>query len=183
MSPAVVQLLEEIAPALERLVARDVQRAVDRAVETAIATLTVRDGRDGLPGVPGPAGEAGKPGRDGVDGAAGKDGTLEGVTFRAEGRSVIVTRAADGAVVGTWHTPAVLYRGYYQKDATYEVGDAVTYAGSLWIAAEDTGVRPIETSKAWTLAVKRGEPGKLGPAGPQGKSGDRGAQGLPGVRY
>jgi len=183
MSPAVVQLLEEIAPALERLVARDVQRAVDRAVETAIATLTVRDGRDGLPGVPGPAGEAGKPGRDGVDGAAGKDGTLEGVTFRQEGRSVIVTRAADGAVVGTWHTPAVLYRGHFKASETYEIGDAVTYSGSLWIATEATGVKPIETAKAWALAVKRGEPGKLGPAGPQGKSGDRGAQGLPGVRY
>lgn len=183
MSPAVVQLLEEIAPALERLVAKEVQRAVDRAVEKAIATLTVCDGRDGLPGVPGPAGEAGKPGRDGVDGAAGKDGTLEGVSFRQEGRTVVVTRTADGAVVGTWQTPAVLYRGHFKASETYEIGDAVTYSGSLWIATEATGVKPIETAKAWALAVKRGEPGKMGPAGPTGKMGDRGAQGLPGVRY
>ena len=182
MSPAVVHLLEEIAPALERLVAKEVQRAVDRAVEKAIATLTVRDGRDGLPGVPGPAGESGKPGKDGVDGVPGKDGTLEGVSVTREGR-MVTFRRADGTVLGGYPCHDVIDRGYYRAGTEYVTGDAVTYAGSLWIAQAPTSGRPSETAAAWRLAVKRGEPGKMGPAGPKGSAGDRGAQGLPGVRY
>lgn len=54
-------------------------------------------------------------------------------------------------------------QGVYKADRPYEKGDAVTWAGSLWIAQRDTVDRP-ETSDAWRLAVKKGKDGKPGAA-------------------
>jgi len=175
MTPEIERLLEELAPVIDRLVVAQ----VERVVRQTLAGLLPRDGRDGLPGVPGPPGEKGAPGADGRDGI---DGTLEAVTFSREDRAVIVRRA-DGREIGRWLTPEVIDRGYYRAGATYAAGDAVTYAGSLWIAQAETDARPGESSPAWRLAVKRGEKGAAGPAGERGPAGEKGAQGLPGGRY
>jgi len=206
MTPTTLQrLVEALAPGLVRLVAREVR--------AAMAALPVpRDGRDGVPGVPGPPGPAGAagadgadgapgrdgvpgldgragldgaPGRDGVagkDGAPGHDGTLEGVRFECEGRTVTVRRA-DGTAIGQWTLPVVLDRGYYDKATAYDPGDAVTYAGSLWICQTATQERPAMGVAAWRLAVKAGERGKTGDRGERGPAGTRGEQGAPGVRY
>jgi len=173
-------LLAGAAPVIEQLVARTVREA--------LAAAPARDGRDGLPGVAGPPGLPGAPGADGArgtdgkDGAPGRDGTLEGVRFECEGRTVTVRRA-DGTAIGQWTMPMVLDRGFYDKAVAYEPGDAVTYAGSLWICQTATGARPAMGEVAWRLAVKRGEPGKTGDRGERGPAGTRGEQGLPGVRY
>jgi integrin beta 3 len=124
----------------------------------------------------------GEKGLDGEPGIRGRDGTLEGVTFGREDRAVIVRRA-DGTEIGRWTTTEILDRGYYRTGVTYAPGDAVTYAGSFWIAQVDTDTRPIESSAAWRLAVKRGDKGAAGPKGERGPAGEKGSQGLPGGRY
>lgn len=50
-------------------------------------------------------------------------------------------------------------RGVFKDGETYELGDAVTWGGSLWIAQCETTAKP-ETNGDWRLAVKRGRDGK-----------------------
>jgi len=50
------------------------------------------------------------------------------------------------------------YHGVYAPDGDYRKGDACTYAGSLWVARENTTARP-GTGPEWQLAVKRGKDG------------------------
>lgn len=178
MNAQMETLLEEIAPVLERLVVAQ----VERVVRQTLAGIMPRDGRDGQPGAPGPPGAPGEKGADGRDGREGQDGTLEGVTCALEDRALILRRA-DGAELGRCVLPIVLDRGQYRAGATYAQGDAVTYAGSFWIAQAETDSTPIEGSTPWRLAVKRGEKGPAGSKGERGPAGDRGAQGLPGGRY
>jgi Collagen triple helix repeat (20 copies) len=205
MTPTVEKLLEELAPVVERLVCAQ----VERVVRQTLLSIAPRDGRDGLPGVAGPPGErgaagepgpvgpvgppgapgapgtpgaAGTPGERGVAGEPGRDGTLDAVTFEREGRTVIVRRA-DGSVAGTWTSAELLYRGFFQARTSYEPGDAVSYAGAIWVCTAATSERPVEAHAAWTLAVQRGEPGKKGEPGARGPAGGRGEQGVPGVRY
>jgi len=139
-------------------------------------------GAPGAPGPPGLSGAAGTPGERGLPGEPGRDGTLDGVTFEREGRTITVRRA-DGSAIGSWKTAELLYCGFYQKGAAFEPGDAVSYAGAIWVCQAATAERPVEGIAAWTLAVQRGEPGKKGEPGTRGPAGDRGEQGLPGVRY
>jgi hypothetical protein len=151
-------------------------------------------GERGVPGEPGPAGPPGPPGtpgapgtpgtagEKGAPGAPGRDGTLDAVTFEREGRTITVRRA-DWSAIGSWKTAELMYRGFYQKGAAFEPGDAVSYAGAIWVCNAATAERPLEGIAAWTLAVQRGEPGKKGEPGTRGPAGDRGEQGVPGVRY
>jgi hypothetical protein len=64
---------------------------------------------------------------------------------------------------------------------TYEVDDAVTDGGSLWIAlAPNVASQPSTTNANWQLiaaAGMAGAPGPQGPAGAQGPQGSAGAQG------
>lgn len=59
------------------------------------------------------------------------------------------------------HFPVVIYRGVW-TDRDYEVGDEVTYRGSMWHCNEPTRTKPetAEGAKAWTLCVKRGVDGR-----------------------
>jgi hypothetical protein len=59
----------------------------------------------------------------------------------------------------TFVLPISIYRGVWQQDQTYEKGDNVTWAGSIWVAQTDTAAKP-ETNSDWKLAVKRGRDGK-----------------------
>jgi hypothetical protein len=52
------------------------------------------------------------------------------------------------------------YLGVFQEGKQYEVGELVTWGGSMWHCNEATELKPGEGSKAWTLAVKRGRDGK-----------------------
>ena len=67
--------------------------------------------------------------------------------------------------------PVVLDKGVYKAGEGYQAGDGVTWAGSFWIAQEDTTEKP-DGGKGWRLAVKRGRDGKDGVvrAAPDGKS-------------
>jgi hypothetical protein len=78
------------------------------------------------------------------------------------------------------------WRGEWSVDASYDIGDAVSYQGSSFLAVRaNKGARPSPTGKWNRLAAKgdvgpRGEQGAKGEAGPSGEAGPRGDQGLPG---
>jgi hypothetical protein len=91
----------------------------------------------------------------------GKDGlTFE--NFRLEdGGRVQVLVDARGSEVNRQKTQAMIYRGVFDADVTYEIGDGVTFGGSLWIAVKDEGIRGNPgTVDAWKLAVKKGRDGR-----------------------
>lgn len=81
-----------------------------------------------------------QPGPPGEPGAAGKDG-------------------ADGKA-------GLTYCGVHVEGKSYDVGDVVTWAGSMWHAQEATTAKPGEFAgaKAWCLCVKKGRDGRDGGA-------------------
>jgi len=120
------------------------RRAQDVLERAAGRIPTPRDGRDG---------------RDALD--------LE--DFEAETRDggrviVLRLRRGESVIEREIHTSVVLERGVYSASRAYEAGDAVTWAGSLWIAQRATSAKP-ETDDSWRLAVKRGRDGKDGAPG------------------
>lgn len=57
--------------------------------------------------------------------------------------------------------PVVIDRGVWVEGKSYAAGDAVTWAGSVWIAQKDTDGKP-DGGDGWRLSVKRGRDGKDG---------------------
>jgi len=155
-----------------------------------LAALEARQPEKGEQGEPGPPGESikgdtgetgpeGTPGRDGrdgrdakgIDGTNGKDGTdgKDGLGFDDldvvyDGERTLTVRFMQGERIREFPCllPIMLDRGVYKDSGSYERGDAVTWAGSLWIAQEPTGEKP-DSGKGWRLAVKRGRDGKDAP--------------------
>lgn len=109
--------------------------------------------------VVGKDGEPGKPGRDGFN--------LEDfdATVMDDGRTVLLSftgKEMDYKVELGF--PVMLYRGVY-REGSYERGDTVTWAGSLWHCdAVKTTDKPGDGSKDWTLCAKKGRDGKDGEA-------------------
>jgi len=107
--------------------------------------------------VVGKDGEPGKPGRDGFN--------LEDfdATVMDDGRTVLLSftgKEMDYKVELGF--PVMLYRGVY-REGSYERGDTVTWAGSLWHCdAVKTTDKPGDGSKDWTLCAKKGRDGKDG---------------------
>lgn len=136
--------------------------------EKGLDGLPGRDGRDGAPG------QKGDPGHDGKDGAPGRDGisreefaaALEDATQKAAA-AVLASIEFDGR---TWklgdriiRTPAPEYRGVFSEGKSYEPGDMVTWAGSLYACRQATDTKPGDgTNPAWSLAAKRGANGRDG---------------------
>lgn len=59
--------------------------------------------------------------------------------------------------------PIPLYQGLFEDGKSYEKGDSVTWAGSVWIAQSNGATKkPGENNNEWRLAVKRGKPGQNG---------------------
>lgn len=79
-----------------------------------------------------------------------------------DGRTITVKMQAGETVVEkSLRIAAVLDRGTYKTDGTYERGDAVTHGGCLWIAQQDNPEgAPGMGGKGWRLAVKKGRDGK-----------------------
>ena len=159
--------------------------------EQGIQGIAGRDGRDGFNGKDGEKGADGidgvdgKDGKDGIDGVDGKDG-IDGLGFddmhvEYDGERTVTVKFVRGDVVKSFpiRFPVVLDTGVYSEAKTYTQGDAVTFAGSYWIAKTDATTKP-GTSDEWRLAVKRGSPGKDGKDGLRGEKGERGTNGLNG---
>lgn len=122
-------------------------------------------GRDGLPGVPGTPGEKGLDGKDGLHGKDGLDGLgWDDLLIEHDGERTFTFKTAKGErvkTVGTFTLPVPLYRGVFVDAKAYELGDVVTWAGSMWYAHETTTSKPGET-KAWQQCVQRGREGRPG---------------------
>lgn len=144
------------------------------------------DGRDGQSGLPGRDGKDGAPGLDGKDGADGLGFDDLRVEYDGQRTMSLVLERGERVKRFDLRLPIVLDRGVFETGKAYEPGDAVTWAGSLFIAQAPTSAKPGEAgeaSRAWRLAVKRGGEGKRGADGPQGPPGPRGEQGPPGRGY
>ena len=134
---------------------------IDRAGELNV-TLTNGEVRNLGPVV-------GKDGRDGVNGERGDAGfslTDFDTDWRPE-EKVLVLRwdAGETSYSHELFVPYVRDMGVWGEGKSYLKGDGVTWAGSFWIAQDDTADKP-DVGKGWRLAVKRGRDGKdfAGPA-------------------
>lgn len=98
---------------------------------------------------------------------------------QADERTVILrTKLTDGSSdVKTFTLPAMIYREVWREGTAYTRGDAVTWAGSVWVAREATEEKPGATASSWRLAVKHGRDGKDGVIGPRGERGADGRSG------
>lgn len=130
----------------------------------------------------------GKDGIDGKDGAAGSAGR-DGFGFEDLSAEIVNERdlvltfiRGEERKAFALPLPIVVDRGVFKAGTEYRRGDSVTWAGSSWIAQEDTIDKP-DTGKGWRLAVKRGRDGRDGKDGAQGERGPQGPKGDPGARY
>jgi integrin beta 3 len=122
-------------------------------------------------------------GRDGKDGAPGKDGLSFGdfmLDADYDGERCIRLRFSDAKgnlVIKEWRIPIPIYRGIWRSDAQYEIGDAVSRGGSVFIAKENTNQPPAEDNGCWVMSTKRGRDGRDGAQGERGEKGERGPAG------
>lgn len=175
--------VDEVAPLVDE--------AVNRAVAAIPMPMDGRDGVDGKNGCDGRDGlDAVTPilkdgvllftmsdgsvkvvgqvqGRDGADGARGRDGNdglgFDDMTAEYDGERGIVLRFVRGEQVKefAFTLPVVIDRGVWVEGKGYSAGDAVTWAGSVWIAQKETNDKP-DGGNGWRLSVKRGRDGKDG---------------------
>lgn len=138
------------------------------------------DGRDGAPGEKGLDGKHGRDGADGKDGQNGRDGfSLESfdADLKDDGRTLVLKfKQGDYEEEYAFGLPVMIDRGVW-REGEYEKGDGVTWAGSYWIAQQDTKAKPGDADSGWRMAVKRGrdgKDGKDGERGPEGKAGPPG---------
>jgi hypothetical protein len=162
--------VEDIAPLLDGMIAKamlDLERRAQDILQRAVDRLPPpKDGRDGM---------AGKDGKDGQDGVGFDDMFVED-----DGQGNITLQYVRGDIVKGFRVrlPCIIDRGVYREETTYQKMDAVSYGGSLWLAQTDKPAgRPMDGSKDWRLAVKKGRDGrdgKDGERGPEGKQGPAG---------
>ncbi len=103
-------------------------------------------------------GHDGAPGNDGENGLGFEDMALD---YDGERELAFRFERGDRVYERKFTIPCVIYRGVYKDDRSYARGDQVTYGGSQWIANKETSARP-DSSRDWTLSVKRGRDGKDG---------------------
>jgi integrin beta 3 len=130
-----------------------------------LGAVVGRDGVDGAKGVDGQNGQPGEPGRDGAPGKDGQDGVgFDDLTAEYDGERTITLKFVRGDRVKSFafDVPVVLDRGVYREGSEYKAGDAVTWAGSVWIAQRDTKAKP-DAGDDWRLSVKRGRDGRSAP--------------------
>lgn len=147
IAAAVTKACESLLPAL---VVKQYETSMPEII--ARASMLVPPGRDGLPGRPGTPGEDG---RDGV-GIESVD-----ITTLGDRKRQLIVMLSDGTAFRkeVEFDGMVLDRDVYRTGVSYEKGDAVTYAGSYWIAKRDTKDSP-KGSDDWRLVVKKGRDGK-----------------------
>jgi hypothetical protein len=185
----ITALAEGLAPVVCDLVAQGTAEVTRRQVLTEVQLAHVVDVVKDLGAmrerlavletrapVPGPSGA---PGRDGIDGVGFDDLIVE-----HDGERAFTVKCVRGDVVkglGTFRLPAMIYRDVWTDGRTYEPGDVVTWARSIWHCKKTTTLKPDGVARDgpqgkdfWTLIVARGrdgKDGKDGPPGPQGPAG------------
>ncbi|HFO1196970.1 TPA: hypothetical protein ACHIU8_004051 [Pseudomonas aeruginosa] len=78
-----------------------------------------------------------------------------------DGRTLTVKlQAGDTLVEKSVKVPAIIDRGVFSAEKSYEQGDGTTYGGCYWIAQKDAPEGVPGGSSDWRLAVKKGRDGK-----------------------
>ncbi|HGJ9204427.1 TPA: hypothetical protein ACLESY_001998 [Pseudomonas aeruginosa] len=78
-----------------------------------------------------------------------------------DGRTVTVKlQAGDTVIEKSVKVPAIIDRGVFSAEKSYEQGDGTTYGGCYWIAQKDAPEGAPGGSADWRLAVKKGRDGK-----------------------
>lgn len=141
------------------------------------------DGKDGAPGEKGDPGVDGQDGQAGPAGKDGRG--IQSAFINKSGHLVVVYtdgetdeldcvvgkdgRNADDVVIDRvierlvamgdqWRGKdgtSIIYRGVWSQGETYELGNAATFGGSLWIKVDAGDEKPGD-GKTWKLAVKKG---------------------------
>ncbi len=108
-------------------------------------------------GNPGPAGATGSPGPAGPQGATGAQGAAG-------------PQGPAGAT-GPAGAPGINFRGGWMAGTHYLLNDAVTFAGSSYLALQqNSGQEPDVAPQSWAVLAQAGGSGAQGPAGPTGAS-------------
>lgn len=105
-------------------------------------------------------------------GLRGWECIVEGIAEEAEtlsddGRTLVrTTRYSSGRTFErSFRMAVILDKGVYKADTDYSPGDAVTWAGSVWIAQHRDGAspygKPSTPGSGWRLAVKAGRDARL----------------------
>lgn len=118
--------------------------------------ITMSDGRTKSLGT-----VIGKDGQDGKDGAPGETFTLDDFDMiQYDDRRSFKFCFTRGSEMHSFEfaLPVPLYRGVFKEGQAYEMGDMVTWGGSLWHCDKDTTDKP--GGENWTLAAKKGRDGK-----------------------
>lgn len=103
----------------------------------------------------------GRDGKDGEKGEAGETFTLDDFDIEQyPDRRSFKFCFTRGAYMHSFEfaLPTPLYRGVFKEGQAYEIGDMVTWGGSLWHCDKDTTSKP--DGEDWTLCVKKGRDGK-----------------------
>jgi collagen type III alpha len=137
----------------------------------ARAELKLSSIKDGEPGPKGDTGETGAKGDSGEKGDQGDPGE-KGEAGDKGDQGEKGEKGQDGIIT----TKVAAYRDVWKESEEYELGDFVTWGGSLWHCNSEKTQEKPGTSETWTLAVKRGRDGK------DGKSGEKGDPGIPGQK-
>ena len=142
---------DSVMKAQEKLIDRQQQQleAYRQELGAVRERVAVNEGRAPQAGPQGPPGEAG----------VGFDDLM----LEHDGERTITVKAARGErvkVIGTVTLPSLIYRGVHQAGKMYAAADVCTWDGSIWIASGSTTDKPGDGSKFWTLAVKKGSPGR-----------------------
>lgn len=102
-------------------------------------------------------------GRDGINGERGEAGfslTDFDTDWRPEDKTLVLRwDTGENSYSHELFVPYVRDVGVWSEGRSYFKGDGVTWAGSFWIAQDDTSDKP-DIGKGWRLAVKRGRDGK-----------------------
>jgi len=109
---------------------------------------------------------AGPPGRDGLDGRDGADGVgIADLTATFDGDRTLTLAFQNGVITKTIPItlPIPRYRGVYVEGKRYDVGECVTWAGSVFHCQAPTDRRPSDhaglergAGGPWRLMVKSG---------------------------
>lgn len=98
--------------------------------------------------------------KDGIDGEDGLG--FEDLSVEYDGKRTFAFKFVRGDKTKefSFKTPTMIYLGVFENGKKYEVGDTVTWGGSMWHCKKDTLAKPGEDNADWTLAAKRGRDAK-----------------------
>lgn len=105
--------------------------------------------------------------KDGLNGKDGRDGLgFEDVEFDYDGERTVTAKFVRGGSVlrsVPWKLPVIIDKGYWKEGVKAEKGDAMTEAGTLYIALRDTTEKPGTGAKDWRIGARKGRDGNPPP--------------------